>query len=226
MQFTFYGHACFAVDLGGTRLLFDPFITPNPLASAIDVNTVEADYILISHGHGDHIADAVSMATRTGATVISAFEIVQWLGTHGVTNSYGMNLGGSSPFPFGRVKYVPAVHSSTLPDGSPGGNPGGFVVTAGERTFYYAGDTALTYDMKLIGERYALDFAVLPIGDTFTMGYEDAVRAAQFVGAKRVIGVHFDTFPPIAIDHDAARTAFAREGIELILPTIGDTVTL
>jgi L-ascorbate metabolism protein UlaG (beta-lactamase superfamily) len=226
MQLTYYGHACFAVDLGGTRLLFDPFISPNPLAKDVDVNAIEADYILISHGHADHIADAVAIATRTGATVISAFEIVQWLGTKGVTNAFGMNLGGSAPFPFGRVKYVPALHSSTLPDGTPGGNPGGFVVTSQDSAFYYAGDTALTYDMKLIGESFTLDFAVLPIGDVYTMGIDDAVRAAQFVGARTVLGVHYDTFPPIAIDREAARTEFARHGMELVLPEIGQTVTI
>ena len=226
LSFTYYGHSCFAVVVDGVRLLFDPFITGNPKASSIDVNSIEADYILITHGHGDHLADAVAIATRTGAMVISNYEIASWLGKQGVSRTHGMNFGGSYPLPFGRAKYVVAVHSSTLPDGSPGGNPGGFVVTNGARTFYYAGDTALTYDMKLIEAEFSVDFAVLPIGDTFTMGPEDAARAAAFVGTGKVIGVHFDTFPPIAIDHGMARGHFEQLGMELVLPVIGETIAL
>jgi L-ascorbate metabolism protein UlaG (beta-lactamase superfamily) len=226
MQLTYYGHACFAVDVDGTRLLFDPFIAPNPLASAIDVQAIAADYVLVSHGHGDHVADAAAIATRTGATLLSNFEIVQWFAGQGVPNGIGMNIGGNARLPFGTVKYVTAVHSSTLPDGTPGGNPGGFVVNGGGRTFYFAGDTALTYDMKLIADEFTVDFAVLPIGDTFTMNAADAARAAEFVGTKTVVGVHYDTFPPIAIDHEAARAAFAARGITLLLPAIGETVTL
>lgn len=226
MHFTYYGHSCFAVVVDGVRLLFDPFITGNPKAAHLDVNTIEADYILITHGHGDHLADAVAIATRTGAMVISNYEIASWLSKQGVSRSHGMNFGGSYALPFGRTKYVVAVHSSTLPDGTPGGNPGGFVVTNGARTFYYAGDTALTYDMKLIEAEFSVDFAVLPIGDTFTMGPEDAARAAAFVGTSKVIGVHFDTFPPIAINHDTARGHFRELGIELVLPVIGETISL
>jgi len=226
LQFTYYGHSCFAVVLDGVRLLFDPFISGNPKAGHIDVNTIEADYIFITHGHGDHLADAAAIATRTGAMVVSNYEIATWLGTQGVTKTHGMNFGGSFKLPFGRAKYVVAVHSSTLPDGTPGGNPGGFVVTNGTRTFYYAGDTALTYDMKLIEAEFSVDFAVLPVGDTFTMGPEDAARAAAFVGTAKVVGVHFDTFPPIAINHDQARTHFRELGMELVLPVIGETFTL
>lgn len=225
MHLTYYGHSCFAVELDGVRLLFDPFITPNPKAAHIDVHAIAADYILVSHGHGDHIADAATIAKRTGAMVITNYEIASWLGQQGVEKTHGLNFGGSVKLPFGRAKYVPAVHSSTLPDGTPGGNPGGFVVSAGERAFYYAGDTALTYDMKLIDDEFDLNFAVLPIGDTFTMGIADAVRAADFVGAKTVIGVHYDTFPPIVIDRDEAVTAFAARGITLLLPAIGETVS-
>jgi L-ascorbate metabolism protein UlaG (beta-lactamase superfamily) len=212
MQFTYYGHSCFAVVIDGVRLLFDPFITGNPKAGHIDVNSIEADYILITHGHGDHLADAAAIATRTGAVVISNYEIASWLANQGVSKTH--------------AKYVVAVHSSTLPDGSPGGNPGGFVVTSGTHAFYYAGDTALTYDMKLISDEFDLNFAVLPIGDTFTMGIADAVRAADFVGAKTVVGVHYDTFPPIAIDRDEAVTAFGARGVTLLLPAIGETVAL
>ena len=226
LQFTYYGHSCFAVVVDGVRLLFDPFITGNPKAGSLEVNSIEADYILITHGHADHLADAVAIAARTGAMVISNYEIASWLGKQGVSRTHGMNFGGSFALPFGRPKYVVAVHSSTLPDGSPGGHPGGFVVTNGARTFYYAGDTALTYDMKLIEAEFSVDFAVLPIGDTFTMGPVDAARAAAFVGTSKVIGVHFDTFPPIAIDHDAARSHFQQRGVELVLPVIGETLAL
>jgi L-ascorbate metabolism protein UlaG (beta-lactamase superfamily) len=227
MKFTSYGHACFAVVTGGKTLLFDPFISPNELAKAIDVDAVPADYIFVTHGHADHIADAVRIAKRTGATVIANFEVATWLGAQGVANVHAMNHGGSFAFPFGRVKYVNAIHTSSLPDGSYGGQPGGFVVSTKEDgAFYFAGDTALTYDMKLIAEEFALKFAVLPIGDNFTMGAADAAKAAGFVGCDDVVGVHYDTFPPIRIDHDAARVEFAKAGRRLHLPAIGETITL
>ena len=226
MKLTFLGHSCFLVETSGQRLLFDPFITPNPLAKAIDVDQLEADYVLLTHGHGDHVADAESILRRTGAKLISNFEIVSWYGEKGISNGHPMNLGGSVRLPFGKVKYVNAVHSSVLPDGTYGGNPGGFVVETSEGGFYVSGDTALTYDMKLIGEFHQLDFAVLCIGDNFTMGPEDAAIAAEWAGVKRVVGVHYDTFPPIQIDHAAAIQAFATRGIELLLPAIGETIDL
>lgn len=226
MKFTYYGQSCFAVETRGTTLLFDPFITPNELAKHISLADIRADYILISHGHFDHISDAVELARRTGAPVISNFEIITWLSQQGVEKGHPLNHGGGFNFPFGRVKYVNAVHSSQLPDGSYGGNPGGFVVDAPEGAFYFAGDTALTMDMQLIGEEFALQFAVLPIGDNFTMGAKDAVRAANFVKCKRVVGVHYDTFPPIKIDHAAAKATFEEAGLTLHLVKIGDTIEL
>ena len=226
MKFTYFGHSCFSVQVGGQTLLFDPFITPNELAAAIRLEEIAADVILVSHGHFDHIADAAAIANRTGALVISNYEIYDWLGKQGLTNLHPMNLGGAFEFPFGRVKLTPAVHSSVLPDGTYGGNPGGFVVSTGEGDFYYAGDTALTFDMKLIADEFAPRFAVLPIGDNFTMGAADAAKAAQFVGAKKAVGVHYDTFPPIRIDKEAARVAFSDAGIELLLPAIGESVDL
>jgi len=226
MKLTFFGHACFLVETAGQRLLFDPFISPNPLAKDIDVNQLEADYVLLTHGHGDHVADAESILRRTGSKLISNYEIVLWYGEKGITNAHPMNHGGSFQFPFGKVKYTHAVHSSVLPDGSYGGNPGGFVVENPEGGFYVSGDTALTYDIKLIGEFHQLDFAVLCIGDNFTMGPEDAAIAAEWAGVKRVVGVHYDTFPPIQIDHAEAIKAFANRGIELLLPAIGETIEL
>jgi len=226
MNLTYYGHSCFGVEFGGVRLLFDPFISPNELAKSIDPDSVPADYILISHGHFDHLADAVSIARRTGAVVVSNFEIIQWLGGQGVSNAHPMNHGGSHAFAFGSVKYVAAIHSSVLPDGTYGGNPGGFVVSGAPGTFYYSGDTALTFDMKLIGEDFDVDFGVLPIGDNFTMGAPDAAKAATFVGTSKVVGVHYDTFPPIVIEKAAAHAAFDKQGVALHLPKIGETISI
>lgn len=207
-------------------MLFDPFIRPNELAAGIDPTKIAADVILISHGHFDHVADAVEIAKRTGALVISNFEIYEWFGKQGLTNCHPMNLGGSHAFEFGSVKLVSAIHSSVLPDGTNGGSPGGFVVSHAGGAFYYAGDTALTLDMQLISEEFSLDFAVLPIGDNFTMGASDAARAANLLACKDVVGVHYDTFPPIVIDHAAAVETFKNSGVSLHLPAIGASVTL
>ena len=226
MKFTYYGHACFAVDAGGSTLLFDPFISENPLAKKIDLNRVKADFILVSHGHGDHHADLVTIAKRTGAPVIAPFEVGSWFQTKSVQNVHAMNHGGTAKFPFGTVKLTAAIHSSSMPDGSYGGNPCGFFVETGAGSFYYSGDTALTMDMKLIGESSRLDFAVLPIGDFFTMGIADAVRAAEFVGVRKIIGVHYDTFPPIEIDHAAAEACAKNGQKELYLPKIGETIEI
>ena len=180
IKITFYGHGCFKADIDGTHLLFDPFITPNEKASHIDISTIPADYILISHGHEDHVADVKRFADRTGAKLISNFEIISWFDkSFGISNGHPMNQGGSWNFDFGKVKYVNAVHSSTLPDGSSGGNPGGFIIESKHGNFYYAGDTALHMDMQLIGQHHSIDFALLPIGDNFTMGYEDAAIAGN-----------------------------------------------
>ena len=226
MKLTYYGHACFAIEVAGKNLLFDPFITPNPLAKEIDVKKIAADFILVSHGHGDHVADVVDIAKRTGATVIAPFEAGDWFEKKGVKNVQAMNHGGATKTDFGRVKLTAAIHSSSMPDGSYGGNPCGFVVETRDGNFYYSGDTALTYDMKLIGERTSVNFAVLPIGDFFTMGIDDAVRAAEFVGTTKIVGVHYDTFPPIKIDQAVALKIARRAGKELLLPKIGETIEL
>ena len=226
MKFTYYGHACFSVEAGGKTLLFDPFISPNPLAKDIDVKKVRADFILVSHGHGDHVADVIDIANRTGATVIAPYEVGTWFEGKDVKNIQAMNHGGAAKMPFGRVKLTSAIHSSSMPDGSYGGNPCGFVVETSDGKFYYSGDTALAHDMKLVGESTELDFAVFPIGDFFTMGIEDAVRAAEFARVTRFIGVHYDTFPPIEIDRDAAVKAAQAAGKELLLPAIGETLQL
>jgi L-ascorbate metabolism protein UlaG (beta-lactamase superfamily) len=226
MKFTYYGHACFAVEAGGKRLVFDPFITPNPLADKIDVKKIEADYLLVSHGHGDHVADLIELAKQTAAPVIAPFEVGSWFEKKGVKNVQSLNHGGAAKLPFGRVKLTAAVHSSSMPDGTYGGEPCGFVVESGDGNFYYSGDTALTMDMKLIGEQVKLRFAVLPIGDHFTMGIDDAVQAANFVGVTKIVGVHYDTFPPIKIDHAGAQKIAQAGGKELFLPKIGETIDL
>jgi L-ascorbate metabolism protein UlaG (beta-lactamase superfamily) len=223
MKVTYYGHSCFAAQIANKTLLFDPFITGNELAKGVDVEKISADYILISHGHSDHLADAAEIAKRTGATIVSNYEIVQWFGKQGLTKSHPLNHGGGHRFEFGRVKFVNAIHSSSLPDGTYGGNPGGFVVEATEGSFYYSGDTALTMDMKLIGDSTNLRFAALCLGDNFTMDFADAIKAADFVRCHEVLGLHFDTFPPIKIDHPAAIAKFKTAGKQLHLLHPGES---
>ncbi|HEX8350459.1 MAG TPA: metal-dependent hydrolase [Hymenobacter sp.] len=226
MKLTYFGHSSFLFELGGSKVLLDPFISPNPLASAIDVAAIEADYLLLSHGHGDHVADAEAIGQRTGAEVVAIAEIAGWFGNKGLKAAYPMNIGGTVKLPFGTVKMVAAAHSSSLPDGSYGGIAAGFVIEAEGKTFYFAGDTALTYDMKLIGERYKLDFALLPIGDNYTMGIDDALVAADWVGAAKIIGMHYDTFPAIKIDQEASLEKAQLAGKELVLMRIGETIDL
>lgn len=225
MTFTYYGHSCFSIDVKGRKLLFDPFITPNSLAASVDVNSIEADYILVSHGHEDHIADCVTIAKRTGAMVICNWEIYLWLQKQGVENIHPMNTGGKKIFDFGTVKCVTAQHSSSLPDGSYGGNPMGFILMA-DKNIYYSGDTALTLDMQLVPQGCPVSFAIMPVGDNFTMGYEDAAKAAKMVHCDKVIGVHFNTFPYIEIDSLRAMDHFSKNDLTLLLPHVGETINL
>lgn len=226
MLLTSYGHSCFTVKIKDKIILFDPFITPNELAKDIDINTIAADYIFVSHGHGDHIADCATIAKRTGATVVCGFEVAEWLKKQGVENTHPMNTGGKWNFEFGAVKCVVAQHSGGMPDGSYGGNPIGFLFLTQEDNFYYAGDTALTLDMQLIPRWAELNFYILPIGDNLTMGVDDAVIAADFVKCHVVVGVHYNTFPFIEIDTEKAITAFKAAGKTLLLPEIGQTIEL
>ncbi len=222
MIVTYYGHSCFSVEVSGKTLLFDPFITPNPLASSVDYATLRPNYILISHGHFDHVADVEAIARLSGATLIGNYEVLQWFGGKGLEKIHPMNSGGSWSFDFGRVTFTTAIHSSSMPDGTYGGRPGGFCIETPEGAFYYSGDTALTRDIKLIAKDGPLKFALLCIGDNFTMGVKDAVTAAEWLGCTEIIGVHYDTFPLIAIDHAASKEAFAKSGKNLHLMGIGD----
>lgn len=227
MKFTYFGHSCFLVETNGKKILFDPFISANDLAKdIINIQDIQCDYIAISHGHFDHIADAVAIAQNTNATIICAYEIYEWLSKQGLANFRPMNTGGKWTSDFGTVKCVDAVHSSNLPDGSYGANPMGFVFNTIEGDFYYSGDSALTMDMQLIPMWANLKFAVLPIGDNFTMDIDDAIHAANFIKCNKIIGVHYNTFGYIVIDEILAREKFAKAGKELILIKIGDTIDI
>jgi L-ascorbate metabolism protein UlaG (beta-lactamase superfamily) len=223
MKVTYYGHSCFGVEIKGKHLLFDPFITPNPLASNIKVNEIKADYILLSHAHQDHVADALDIAKRTGGLLISNFEICMYFAKQGIKSFHPMNTGGSFSVPEFTAKSVNALHSSSFDDGANGGNPGGFVISLEEGNFYYAGDTALTNDMKLIGDEFKLDFALLPVGDNFTMGYEDAIKASDFVKCNSVIAMHYNTFDLIKIDIVKVGQAFEKAGKKIVFMGIGET---
>ena len=200
VEITWLGHSCFLLETGESNLLLDPFLNESPVAP-VKADDVSADFILVTHGHFDHVADVVSIAQRTEATVVANFEIGEWLKQQGVAEDkvVAMNLGGGVGLPFGHVKMTIAHHSSGLPDGTYGGSAAGFVVGLPKARVYFAGDTALTLDMKLIGMG-GLDLAVLPIGDLFTMGPDDSVEAIKLLNSRQVIPCHYNTWPPIEQD--------------------------
>jgi L-ascorbate metabolism protein UlaG (beta-lactamase superfamily) len=198
INITWYGHACFLIEANKAKLLIDPFITGNPLAP-VRADAIEADYILVSHGHGDHLGDAIDIAKRTGATVISNFEIQNWIVKQGLTNVHPQHIGGGFNYPWGRVKLTIAQHGSALPDGTYGGNPCGFLFYIEGKKIYHACDTGLFFDMKLIGEE-GIDLAILPIGDNFTMGPDDALRAVKLIEPGHVVPIHYNTFDVIKQD--------------------------
>lgn len=226
ISITWHGHATFSLDINGTNIVVDPFFAGNNPAAKTSVDDVSADFILQTHGHVDHITDTIPLAKRTGAQVIANFEIINWLAQQGHENGHSMNMGGGWNFPFGRVKMTQAIHSSGLPDGSNGGNPGGFLLTVGDKNIYISGDTALFSDMSLIG-RAGIDLAIIPIGDNYTMGPDDAVLALDYLKPKAVIPCHYNTWPVVAADAQAwAEQVSAKTSTEPIVLVVDETHTL
>lgn len=227
IKITFHGHSCFEFEHRCTRFIIDPFLTGNPLATTT-AERIQVDYILVTHAHNDHVGDTIAIAKRTGATVIANYEIATWLGFQGIKN-HPLAIGGSHSFNFGKVKLTPALHGSTLIDEEKHeiltlGTAGGFLVYLDDKTIYHAGDTGLFLDMKLIGDQNEVDLAFLPIGDNFTMGPQDALLAAQWVRAKQVIPMHYDTFPIISQDAAEFVRELQRRKIRGTIMSSGDTI--
>ncbi len=226
MKITYYGHNSLLIEILGNYIMVDPFITGNPLyKDKLDVKSLKADYILLTHAHQDHTLDVETIAKNTNAKIVSNYEIAMYYQEKGF-NVHPMNHGGNWRFEFGNLKLVNAVHTSSFPDGSYGGQPGGFVIEGEHKNIYIAGDTALTMDMKLIPLQTKLDLAILPIGDNFTMGIEDAIIASNFVACEKVLGVHFDTFSYIEIDQEEAKNKFYDAGKDLMLLDFGSSIVL
>ncbi|MBN1121222.1 MAG: metal-dependent hydrolase [Anaerolineae bacterium] len=225
-KITWLGHAAFSLDIDGQRVLIDPFLSGNPKAAATH-ESLPADYILVSHGHGDHIGDTVAIAHRTGAKVIANTEIIHWLIGKEVANTHSQHIGGGYHHPFGYLKLTIAHHGSRLPDGGDGGNPAGFLITTLDgHKIYFAGDTGLFLSMSLYGDE-GIDLALLPIGDNFTMGPDDALRAVKLLRPKTVIPMHFGTWKPIEQDAAAwVERVNAETESQAVLLHPGDTFTL
>ena len=223
---TFHGHATFSLDVNGTKMIVDPFLKGNNPLAETAADDIDVEYVLITHGHGDHVADAVSIAKRCNATVIANFEIADWFGRQGVEKTHPQHLGGGFNHPFGYLKMTPALHGSKLPDGEYGGMPAGFLLKTGHENIYIAGDTALFSDMSLIGE-HDIDLAILPIGDNFTMGPDDALRAVKFLNPKKVIPCHYNTFGYIMQDAAAwAERINAETSAEAIVLDVDGSLTI
>lgn len=225
MKIQYLGHSCFLIDINGTSILVDPFITGNSLASHIDISTLKVDFILVTHAHQDHVLDVEVIAERTKAVVVSNYEIAMYYGAKDL-NVFALNHGGTFVSENFSAKYVNAIHTSSFADGTYGGEPGGFVISSKEKNVYIAGDTAVTMDMKLIPMSVKLDVVILPIGDTFTMGVDDAIIASNLVECNKVIGCHYNTFPPIEIDVNEAKAKFNSKNKELVLLEIGENLSI
>ena len=231
MKITYLSHSCFLLETDSHTLIVDPFLKDNPLAQ-VKPGDIKCDYVLVTHGHFDHVGDAVEIAKKNNATIISSYEVADWLSRQGA-KAHPMGVGGGFRFPFGRVKLTVAIHSAGYPSAE--GDKGGFLylgVAAGMliktegKTIYHAGDTALTLEMQLLGERNHIDVAMLPIGDNFTMGPEDAVVAAQYLKARLVLPMHYNTFPPIHQDPLAFVSALEAKGIKGVAPAIGESFSI
>lgn len=220
MHITYFGHSCFLLETKGSKILFDPFISANELAKDIDINQIKCDFIAVSHGHEDHILDLVSIAKNTGAKVIGCYELGKYLEEHGLTNFHGMNVGGAFNFPFGKLQMTIAQHSNSF-KGRYMGAAGGFVISNDSDTFFYAGDTALTYDFKLLAQKFNITTAALPIGGNFTMDYKDALLASDFIDCHQIIALHYDTFPPIKVNKEQVSTYYKNAGKRIHFMEIG-----
>ena len=223
----YLGHACFEFDCNGTKVITDPFVTYNPLAKDINISELKPNYILLTHAHEDHVADLANIQKQSGATVAAIVETAGWVRKQGVPDDKVLefNFGGTLNLPFGKVKMVYALHTNSTPDGAYGGAPCGYIFFIGDKRIYFAGDTALTLEMKLL-EDLNLDWAFLPIGGHYTMDMYDAVKAADFVKCNNIIGMHYDTFSPVTIDTVEAKAVFEEAGLNLHLLEIGELISL
>lgn len=228
MTLTYFGHSAFQIETGGTTLLFDPFITGNPhVEGRVSAEDLRPDVILLTHAHGDHWGDTPSILERTGALLVANHEIVTYAESqHGHENVHGMNTGGAWSFEWGRLTQTYARHSSSFPDGTYGGNPGGYVLEIEGKTVYAAGDTARFAEMAYLGEDFEIDLALLPIGDNYTMGPEEALKAAQMLRPRLTVPLHYGTFPPLVGDPQHFRRIMAEAGMEVRVLEAAETLTL